>query len=121
MLSVKGLKVSYGRIPVLYGIDFEVSQGETLGVLGHNGMGKTTLLKSLMGLLGIGEGSIVFDGVDMIRMPPYERSRLGIGYVPQGRGIFPNLTVHENLRVACAVRNVDDDRVIEEILEEFRD
>lgn len=119
MLSVEGLKVSYGRIPVLHGLDFRVSRGETLGVLGHNGMGKTTLLKSLMGIMGVKEGAIIFDGEDVTRAPPYDRSRLGMGYVPQGRGIFPNLTVRENLRIACLARRVNDDLVIEEILEEF--
>jgi branched-chain amino acid transport system ATP-binding protein len=119
MLSVEGLKVSYGRIPVLHGLDFRVSRGETLGVLGHNGMGKTTLLKSLMGIMGVKEGAIIFDGEDVTRAPPYDRSRLGMGYVPQGRGIFPNLTVRENLRIACLARQVNDDLVVEEILEEF--
>lgn len=119
MLSVEGLKVSYGRIPVLHGLDFRVSRGETLGVLGHNGMGKTTLLKSLMGIMGVKEGAIIFDGDDVTRAPPYDRSRLGMGYVPQGRGIFPNLTVRENLRIACLARRGNDDLVVEEVLEEF--
>ena len=90
-----------------------------MGVLGHNGMGKTTLLKSLMGIMGVKEGAIIFDGADVTRAPPYDRSRLGMGYVPQGRGIFPNLTVRENLRLACLARRANDDLVVEEILEEF--
>lgn len=119
MLSVKALKTAYERIPVLHGVDMEVRPGEILGILGHNGMGKTTLLKTLIGLLQPTSGAIRFDGVDVTNLPPYERSHLGIGYVPQGRDIFPNLSVRDNLRVPFFVRKVDENRVLEEILEEF--
>ena len=119
MLLVEGLKTAYGQIPVLHGIDLKVLRGEIVGILGHNGMGKTTLLKALIGLLRTTGGTIRFDGANITDMPPYDRSRLGMGYVPQGRGIFPNLTVRDNLQIAFAVRKVNEDQVFEETLEEF--
>lgn len=100
MLEVKGLTGGYGRVPILHGVDFSIQQGEIVGVLGHNGMGKTTLLKTLMGYLRPTGGSIRFDGEDCTSFAPHERALSGIGYVPQGRGIFPKLSVRENLRFA---------------------
>ena len=99
-LEVKGLSGGYGRVPILHGIELEVGEGEVVGILGHNGMGKSTLLKTLMGALAASAGSVHFFGTDITRLPPNERSRLGIGYVPQGRGIFPRLSVRENLQFA---------------------
>lgn len=119
MLLVERLKSAYGRIPVLRGIDLKVPQGEVLGILGHNGMGKTTLLKTLIGLIRTTAGLIRFDNVNVTDLPPYERSRLGMGYVAQGRDIFPNLTVRDNLRIAVAVRKIDENLVLDQILEEF--
>ncbi len=100
VLEVKGLSGGYGKVPILHGIDFTVAENEVVGILGHNGMGKTTLLKTLMGFLPAGAGTIKFHSSDIIRMSEYERVGLGIGYVPQGRGIFPQLTVRDNLRLA---------------------
>jgi branched-chain amino acid transport system ATP-binding protein len=119
MLFVERLKTAYGRIPVLHGIDLKVQQGEIIGILGHNGMGKTTLLKALIGLLRTTGGMILFDGANVTDVPSYERSRLGMGYVPQGRDIFPNLTVRDNLRIAFCLRKVNQNLVLEETLEEF--
>ena len=119
MLLVERLESAYGRIPVLRGIDLKVPQGEVLGILGHNGMGKTTLLKTLIGLIRTTAGLIRFDNVNVTDLPPYERSRLGMGYVAQGRDIFPNLTVRDNLRIAVAVRKIDENLVLDQILEEF--
>ena len=93
LLKVQGLSASYGRVPVLHGINLDVNEGEILGVLGHNGMGKTTLLKALMGIIPTTSGQITFDGEDLTRLNSSRRGRLGIGYVPQGRGIFPTLSV----------------------------
>jgi len=101
MLNVDGLRTGYGRIPILNGVSFAVSEGEFIGILGHNGMGKTTLLKALMGFLPATGGSVRFDGNDVTAAEPYHRARLGFGYVPQGREIFPGLTVYDNLRMGC--------------------
>jgi branched-chain amino acid transport system ATP-binding protein len=104
ILDVEDLHAAYGRIPILNGISFRVSGGETVGILGHNGMGKTTLLKTLMGQLSATDGRIRFNGTDVSRWPSYRRARAGIGYVPQGRMIFPALTVYENLRMGFVAR-----------------
>jgi urea ABC transporter ATP-binding protein UrtE len=119
MLEVEGLRASYGRIPILHGIDLSVKEGEFVGILGHNGMGKTTLLKTLIGLVKTTHGSITFEGQAINKEPPHKRNRRGIGYVPQGREIFPNVSVRDNLRLGFAVQKVDEDAVIEEVLEEF--
>ena len=99
-LEVRGLSGGYGRVPILHGIDLDVGEGEVVGILGHNGMGKSTLLKTAMGFLPAHAGSVRYYGTDITRVPSNERARLGIGYVPQGRGIFPRLSVRENLRFA---------------------
>jgi branched-chain amino acid transport system ATP-binding protein len=104
ILDVDDLHAAYGRIPILNGISFRVADGETVGILGHNGMGKTTLLKALVGQLSATEGRIRFNGTDVSRWPSYRRARAGIGYVPQGRMIFPTLTVYENLRMGFIAR-----------------
>ncbi|MBS0517343.1 MAG: ABC transporter ATP-binding protein [Proteobacteria bacterium] len=119
MLEVKGLQAAYGRIPILTGVDFSLREGEYLGILGHNGMGKTTLMRTLMGHIKATGGSISFDGRDITRLPVHERSRLGIGLVPQGREIFPSLTVHENLRMGLASAKKEDISVIDDVLTEF--
>ena len=119
MLAVAGLKAAYGRIPILHGIDLNVAEGEFVGILGHNGMGKTTLLKTLIGLLRPTGGSIELNGKNITRMPAYKRNLNGMGYVPQGRDIFPNLTVRDNLRIALAMHKVKEEQVLEEVLEVF--
>ncbi|MDV4146132.1 amidase [Shimia sp. FJ5] len=100
ILKVKSLSGGYGKVPILHGIDFAVGENEVVGILGHNGMGKTTLLKTLMGFLPAGSGAIRFHSTDITGMSPFERAGLGLGYVPQGRGIFPQLSVRDNLRFA---------------------
>ena len=104
MLEVDGLGAGYGRIPILNGIGFSIARGEIVGVLGHNGMGKTTLLRTLMGEIRATGGSILFEGEDITRLPMHRRARLGIGYVPQGRDIYPQLSVMDNLRMGEIVR-----------------
>jgi ABC-type branched-subunit amino acid transport system ATPase component len=99
MLEVENLHAGYGRVPILAGISFSIASGELAGVLGHNGMGKTTLLRALAGELPAGAGSIRYQGRDLTRAPASVRARAGIGYVPQGQGVFPGLTVRENLRM----------------------
>ncbi|MDU6672098.1 MAG: ABC transporter ATP-binding protein [Bradyrhizobium sp.] len=119
LLEVKGLKSGYGRIPILFGVDLTVADGEYLGILGHNGMGKTTALRTLMGHLPTTDGSVVFAGKTITHLKPHERSRLGIGLVPQGREIFPDLSVMENLRMGLAAAPKEDRSVIDTVLQDF--
>lgn len=99
MLAISELCSGYGRIPILHGISLDVAEGECVGIWGHNGMGKTTLLSAIMGYQPATGGSIHFGGADITRAPTHIRSRQGLGLVPQGRQIFPTLTVLENLRM----------------------
>jgi urea transport system ATP-binding protein len=119
MLDVQGLKTAYGRIPILHGVSFAVKEGEFVGILGHNGMGKTTLLKALMGFLPATGGRVHLADGDITAAEPYQRARLGLGYVPQGREIFPALTVYDNLRMGCSKQAGDDHATIATVLEEF--
>jgi len=119
MLNVDGLRTGYGRIPILNGVSFAVNEGEFIGILGHNGMGKTTLLKALMGFLPATGGSVRFDGNDVTAAEPYHRARLGFGYVPQGREIFPGLTVYDNLRMGCTKQAGAEQDTIGSVLEAF--
>lgn len=99
MLCFKELGGGYGHVPVIMGIGFDVDRGEVVAILGRNGTGKTTLLRILAGILPAASGNIELDGIEVTRMPPFKRARSGIAYVPQGRGIFNDLTVYENLSV----------------------
>jgi urea transport system ATP-binding protein len=99
VLEIRGLNVAYGESQVLWDVSLDVPPGGVVCLMGRNGVGKTTLLKTVMGLLPARSGQILFDGKDLGRLRPEERAACGIGYVPQGREIFPNLTVAENLRV----------------------
>lgn len=119
MLDVQGLRTGYGRIPILNGVSFSVNEGEFIGILGHNGMGKTTLLKALMGFLPATGGRVMFGHDDVTTVEPYRRARLGLGYVPQGREIFPGLTVYENLRMGCNTQDGAEEEIISAVLEEF--
>ena len=118
ILTVDELSGGYGPIPVLHGVSFEVNEGEILGVLGHNGMGKTTLLKTLMGFLPATGGRVIYDGEDISALPVHRRSMAGMGYVPQGRGIFAQLSVRDNLLFAwpgdvCGTQSQALDRSLE--------
>src|SRR5207249_12026017 len=99
MLTIENLSVAYGETLILRDVSLEVRPGEVTCLMGRNGVGKTTLLKSVMGLLRPRQGRILFEGKDITNMSPDKRARRGIGYVPQGREIFPQLTVLENLQV----------------------
>ena len=105
MLKVEGINQYYGGSHILRNVGFEARQGEVTVILGRNGVGKTTLLKSLMGVIPIRTGSIAFDGRPQNKLTSYERVRLGMGYVPQGREIFSRLTVEENLRMGLAYKS----------------
>lgn len=119
MLEVAGLHSGYGRIPVLHGIDLRVAEGETVGILGHNGMGKTTLIKTVMGIVRPTEGKVEFLGEDITQAPPFQRARRGIGHVPQGREIFPGISVLENLRMGASIKGRREARIVDGVLEEF--
>jgi branched-chain amino acid transport system ATP-binding protein len=101
LLQAEGIHAWYGTSHVLHGVDFHVRHGETVALMGRNGMGKTTLLRSVLGLLPAREGRVVFRGEDVTRVAPHRIARSGIAYVPEGRGIFPNLSVRENLVMAA--------------------
>ncbi|HTT78132.1 MAG TPA: ABC transporter ATP-binding protein [Stellaceae bacterium] len=102
VLTVESLQTYYGKSHILHGVSMEVGEGEIVTLLGRNGAGKTTTLRSLSGLTPAREGRITILGNDTTRWPPYKIARLGVGYVPEGRRIFPNLTVLENLAVPMA-------------------
>ncbi|MDR1069883.1 MAG: urea ABC transporter ATP-binding subunit UrtE [Gracilibacteraceae bacterium] len=99
MLQIKGLDTYYGESRVIAGLDLTVKKGSVTCLIGRNGVGKSTTLKSVMGLVKTPCGQILFNGQDMIKMPTYNRVKLGMGYVPQGRDIFPQMTVQENLEL----------------------
>jgi urea transport system ATP-binding protein len=104
MLNVDSLNQYYGGSHILRNLSFEVPSGKVTALLGRNGVGKTTLLRCLMGLVAARKGRVVFDGRDITHAKPFERVRAGIGYVPQGREIFPRLSVGENLEMGLASR-----------------
>jgi len=101
LIEAKGLHTHYGQSHILRGIDFQIGAGQTIGLMGRNGMGKTTLLKSLMGIVKPSGGSVQVKGKNMTGATPYAVAREGIAYVPEGRGIFGNLSVKENLVMAA--------------------
>lgn len=120
MLDVKDINQYYGGSHTLRGISLSLERGECLALLGRNGVGKTTLLKCLMGVLPVARGSIGLDGADITRLAPHQRARLGMAYVPQGREIFARLTVEENIVMGMAAKPAAKARRIrEEIFELF--
>ena len=120
LIEATGLHTYYGASHVLRGIDFKVGPGETIGLMGRNGMGKSTLLKSLMGIVPPRQGSVEIKGRRMNGRPPFEVAQMGIAYVPEGRGIFANLSVTENLVMAArAGTRGQRDWTFERVLETF--
>jgi len=113
LLRIRGLAAGYLDIPVLTGIDLELERGEFLGVFGHNGMGKTTLLRTIMGQLRAQQGELIFDDRPLHNLSVAQRARLGLGYVPQGRQIYSDLTVRENLKVAVLAVRAAESRIDE--------
>jgi urea transport system ATP-binding protein len=118
MLSVNGLQVYYGQSRILDNVDIEVPPGQIVCLMGRNGVGKTTLLKAIMGILKAKTGTINYDGVDITRAPSHKRAHAGIGYVPQGRGIFPHLTVYENLLMGLEALDSRERKNGQEAIEE---
>ncbi|WP_424535163.1 urea ABC transporter ATP-binding subunit UrtE [Sphaerisporangium viridialbum] len=119
MLSVQGLESGYGRARVLFGVSFDVRPGSLVCVMGRNGVGKTTLLNTVMGVLPATAGTVTFEGKDVTRLRPHERVRLGLGYVPQGHETFPQLSVMGNLLVTLEASPHKDPSAIEEALTVF--
>jgi ABC-type branched-chain amino acid transport systems, ATPase component len=118
MLEVKNLDVYHGNSQTLKGMSLSLNKGEVLCLLGRNGAGKTTTLKAIMGLLPARSGSVTLDGAELTRLPPHEVPKRGIGYVPQGRRLFSELTVRENLEIGLMTRN-SPRAVLEEALALF--
>jgi urea transport system ATP-binding protein len=119
MLTAQGLNVSYGDSQVLWDVDLHVPAGKLVCLMGRNGVGKTTLLKSIMGLLKPRSGSIRLQGKPVAALSPDQRARQGIGYVPQGRDIFPDMTVLENLRVGLVAHNLPSASIPGDIFQLF--
>jgi urea ABC transporter ATP-binding protein UrtE len=120
MLVLDGVRAGYGATPVLEDLALEVREGEVVAVLGRNGVGKTTMLRTVIGTLPLRAGSIRLAGEQLGRLRPHERARRGIAYVPQGRDIFPDLTVLDNLRVAAwATRGSAGGALVGEVFNEF--
>jgi branched-chain amino acid transport system ATP-binding protein len=120
LVEARGLQTYYGASHILRGVDFHVDRGETIGLMGRNGMGKSTLLKSLIGLVKPRGGTVRVKGRDMLGRPSYEVAQLGIAYVPEGRGIFGNLSVKENLVMAARAGTAGQrDWTYERVLETF--
>ena len=115
ILDVDALSSGYDTGDVLHGVSFRIGRGEIVGVIGRNGAGKSTLMRTIIGLLSTRRGRISFDGVDLTKLPAEERARHGLGYVPQGRHVFPSLSVQENLRtgrfIGGGARKLDFDLI----------
>jgi branched-chain amino acid transport system ATP-binding protein len=119
LLAVKDLSVYYGRARALANVSLEIGKGEAVALIGANGAGKSTLFRTLIGLLRASTGSIVFCGISIDRFSPERRSRLGLGYAPEGRRIFPGLSVRENLEVAARDAAEERERLMEGAFELF--
>jgi len=119
MLKTRNLNVYYGESHILRDVDIDVAEGSCVCLIGRNGVGKTTLLKTIMGLLPPRSGSIELGGEDVTRLPPHRRARSGIGYVPQGREIIPQLSVKENLYVGLEAARIRSREIPDEVYELF--
>lgn len=119
ILNVQDLRAGYGGKPVLQGVNLSVREGEIVAVIGRNGVGKSTLMKTLIGLIGTMSGEISFGGRSIGQLEAYRRAKLGIGYVPQGRDVFPRMTVRENLQVGEAMCGRADASAYDNVYELF--
>ena len=119
LLATDGLGVAYGRSQVVHDVSIEVQPGQVVCVMGRNGAGKTTLLKSIMGVLPAYRGRVLLNGVDVTREQPFARARGGLGYVPQGRGVFPRLTILENLQMGLESVGGTDTGQLDEVYATF--
>jgi branched-chain amino acid transport system ATP-binding protein len=119
LLSVENLEAGYGPAQVLFGVNFDVGEREVVTLLGRNGMGKTTTIRTIMGLLRAGKGAVRFLGRDIANLPAHKLAHLGLGLVPEGRHIFPNLTVRENLLMAAIARGEANEWTLDRVLAFF--
>jgi urea transport system ATP-binding protein len=119
LLEVHGLRAGYGATPILQGVDFSIRKGEIAAIIGRNGVGKTTLMKCLIGLLPATEGTILYDREDVTAERANLRARRGIGYIPQGRGIFPRLTVGENLTMGEMIGASKSGQRLDELIDRY--
>jgi urea transport system ATP-binding protein len=119
LLELSNVTAGYGQTPVLFDISMTLNQGEVVCLLGRNGVGKTTLLRSIIGLNSLSQGSIVFDADDISQTPTFKRTRYGIAYIPQGREIIPYLSVLDNLKLGFAASGQKRKKIPEEIFEFF--
>ena len=119
MLDVNGVWAGYGQTPVLLGTNLRLDRGEMVTLLGRNGVGKTTLLRAIMGMVRIGQGTVAIDGRTITGLAPYRIAAEGISYIPQGRGIFPRLTVEENVRLGTKARRERNPAVPPEVYDYF--
>ena len=110
MLELKGVSAAYGSVPAISHVSINVSAGEAVGLLGANGAGKSTTLRVISGLVGLSSGSITFDGIDVAALPPHKIPELGIAHVPEGRQVFPEMTVQENLEIGAFVPKAKAER-----------
>jgi branched-chain amino acid transport system ATP-binding protein len=110
MLELKGVSAAYGSVPAIANVSININAGEAVGLLGANGAGKSTTLRLISGLVGLTSGSISFDGIDVASLPPYKIPELGIAHVPEGRQVFPEMTVQENLEIGAFVPRAKADR-----------
>ena len=119
LLEVQALRAGYGATPILQGVDFSVGKGEIVAIIGRNGVGKTTLMKCLIGLLPASSGTIHYDRADVTGQSANLRARRGIGYIPQGRGIFSRLTVAENLTMGEMIGSVKDGKQLRKLVDRY--
>jgi len=119
MLELDDVSAAYDTTPILRDVDLAVEEGEIVGVMGKNGVGKTTLLKTVMGLLEPSEGTISYNGTDVTHASADERARSGIGYIPQGRDVFPKLTVEQNIKMGETIRSDSDETLYDQIYDYF--
>ncbi|PSP46788.1 ABC transporter ATP-binding protein [Halobacteriales archaeon QH_1_68_42] len=119
MLELAGVRSGYGDTPILHDIDLTVDHGEVVGVMGKNGVGKSTLVKTVVGLLSATAGQITIDGTDVTDRDADDRARMGVGYIPQGREVFPKLTVEENLRMGETINADSDNLLYDEVYDYF--
>ena len=110
MLKLKGISASYGSVPAISDVAIEIGVGEAVGLLGANGAGKSTTLRAISGQVRLSKGSLTFDGIDLASLPPYRIPELGIAHVPEGRQVFPEMTVQENLEIGAYVPKARADR-----------